>query len=234
MASDTSLRRRLRCLSHGTLDGLSPEPVEASAVATISRHVHRPPATPRSEMLCRKHQPQIWRTNHAEHTSLRLGLRGHRVCLPDGSAGSAQPLDKRTLFTFSAPVTLPGVTLPAGQYLFRLADPNSSAKVVQVLNAEAPSPTDCSSRSLPSDSSRPRRPKCGSWKPHQGRPRPFGRGGTPANAGATSSSSRKIRHAAGDGCKPARADDSTPRRQRPNRRTRRNCPEWARADRKPT
>lgn len=53
---------------------------------------------------------------------------------------SAQPLDKRTLFTFSGPVTLPGVTLPAGQYLFRLADPNSSSKVVQVLNADGTKP----------------------------------------------------------------------------------------------
>jgi hypothetical protein len=53
---------------------------------------------------------------------------------------SAQPLDKRTLFTFSGPVTLPGVTLPAGRYLFRLADPNSSSKVVQVLNADGTKP----------------------------------------------------------------------------------------------
>lgn len=53
---------------------------------------------------------------------------------------SAQPLDKRTLFTFSGPITLPGVTLPAGQYLFRLADPNSSSKVVQVLNADGTKP----------------------------------------------------------------------------------------------
>lgn len=53
---------------------------------------------------------------------------------------SAQPPDKRTLFTFSGPVTLPGVTLPAGQYLFRLADPNSSSKVVQVLNADGTKP----------------------------------------------------------------------------------------------
>src|SRR5579864_9453614 len=52
----------------------------------------------------------------------------------------AQPVDKRTLFTFSGPVTLPGVTLPAGQYLFRLADPNSSSKVVQVLNADGTKP----------------------------------------------------------------------------------------------
>ena len=61
------------------------------------------------------------------------------VCLM-AAAVSAQPLDKRTLFTFSAPVTLPGVTLPAGQYLFRLADPNSSSKVVQVLNADGTKP----------------------------------------------------------------------------------------------
>ena len=51
------------------------------------------------------------------------------VCLMAAPV-SAQPLDKRTLFTFSGPVALPGVTLPAGHYLFRLADPNSSSKVV--------------------------------------------------------------------------------------------------------
>jgi hypothetical protein len=61
------------------------------------------------------------------------------VCLMAAPA-SAQPLDKRTLFTFSAPVALPGVTLPAGQYLFRLADPNSATKVVQVLNADGTKP----------------------------------------------------------------------------------------------
>lgn len=61
------------------------------------------------------------------------------VCLVAAPV-SAQPLDKRTLFTFSGPVTLPGVTLPAGQYLFRLANPNSSAKVVQVLSAEGTKP----------------------------------------------------------------------------------------------
>jgi hypothetical protein len=48
----------------------------------------------------------------------------------------AQPSDYRTFFTFSAPVTLPGVTLPAGTYLFRLADPNSSRKVINVLSAD--------------------------------------------------------------------------------------------------
>jgi hypothetical protein len=49
-----------------------------------------------------------------------------------GSAAQAQPADYRTYFTFSGPVTLPGVTLPAGKYIFRLADPNSSRKVIAI------------------------------------------------------------------------------------------------------
>ena len=61
------------------------------------------------------------------------------VCLMAAPV-SAQPLDKRTLFTFSGPVALPGVTLPSGQYLFRLANPNSSVSVVQVLNADGTKP----------------------------------------------------------------------------------------------
>ena len=53
---------------------------------------------------------------------------------------TAQTLDKRTLFTFSGPISMPGVTLPAGQYLFRLANPNSGGNVVQVLNADGTKP----------------------------------------------------------------------------------------------
>jgi hypothetical protein len=48
----------------------------------------------------------------------------------------AQPSDYRTYFTFSAPVTLPGITLPAGKYIFRLADPDSSRKVINVLSGD--------------------------------------------------------------------------------------------------
>lgn len=48
----------------------------------------------------------------------------------------AQTFDRRTYFTFSQPVALPGVTLPPGKYMFRLVDPLSSRKVVQVLDAE--------------------------------------------------------------------------------------------------
>jgi len=44
--------------------------------------------------------------------------------------------DKRTYFTFSQPVALPGVTLPAGTYMFRLADDTTTRKVIQVSNRE--------------------------------------------------------------------------------------------------
>jgi len=53
---------------------------------------------------------------------------------------TAQPLDKRTYFTFSGPVAVPGATLPAGEYLFRLANPESGRNVVQVMNADGSKP----------------------------------------------------------------------------------------------
>ena len=57
-----------------------------------------------------------------------------------GGTARAQPSDYRTYFTFTTPVTLPGVTLPAGRYLFRLADPNSSRKVISVLSEDGKTP----------------------------------------------------------------------------------------------
>ena len=53
---------------------------------------------------------------------------------------TAQTFDKRTQFTFSGPISMPGVTLPAGKYLFRLANPDSGRNVVQVLNADGTKP----------------------------------------------------------------------------------------------
>jgi len=50
---------------------------------------------------------------------------------------AAYTFDNRTLFTFSQPIALPGVTLPAGTYTFRLADPTTGRRVVQVLNQNA-------------------------------------------------------------------------------------------------
>jgi hypothetical protein len=54
------------------------------------------------------------------------------LCMASGA--NAITSDKRTLFTFSTPVALPGVTLPAGTYMFRLADPDSTRRVIQVSN----------------------------------------------------------------------------------------------------
>src|SRR5262245_22777942 len=48
----------------------------------------------------------------------------------------AQPADYRTYFTFTAPVTLPGGTLPAVKYIFRLANPESTRKVINVLSGD--------------------------------------------------------------------------------------------------
>ena len=49
---------------------------------------------------------------------------------------AAVPLDKRTTFTFSAPVAVPGVTLPAGSYVFHLANDMTGRDVIQVLSAD--------------------------------------------------------------------------------------------------
>jgi len=52
----------------------------------------------------------------------------------------AQTHDKRTVFTFNRPIALPGVTLPAGEYLFRLVDTNTTRKVIQVLSGDGKTP----------------------------------------------------------------------------------------------
>ena len=48
----------------------------------------------------------------------------------------ADQWDKKTTMTFSAPVEIPGVVLPAGTYVFRLAESNSNRHIVQVFNEE--------------------------------------------------------------------------------------------------
>ena len=48
----------------------------------------------------------------------------------------ANTWEERAYFTFDAPVAIPGATLPPGEYLFRLADPHSGRKTVQVLSAD--------------------------------------------------------------------------------------------------
>jgi hypothetical protein len=54
------------------------------------------------------------------------------LVLAGASGADAFTSDKRTYFTFNQSVTLPGVTLPAGTYMFRLADPDTTRRVIQV------------------------------------------------------------------------------------------------------
>ncbi|HMD33599.1 MAG TPA: hypothetical protein VKH42_01465 [Vicinamibacterales bacterium] len=48
------------------------------------------------------------------------------------SGARADEWNKRTFLTFSGPVQVPGATLPAGTYLFQLADPDNARHVVMV------------------------------------------------------------------------------------------------------
>jgi hypothetical protein len=57
------------------------------------------------------------------------------LALAVAAPAAAQKLaDERTFFTFSEPVELPGMTLPAGKYMFRIADTNSGKKIVQIFD----------------------------------------------------------------------------------------------------
>lgn len=55
------------------------------------------------------------------------------VALSCTMLAGASNVDQRTILTFSDPVAIPGTTLPAGTYVFRLMDSNSSHRVIQVL-----------------------------------------------------------------------------------------------------
>lgn len=48
----------------------------------------------------------------------------------------ADEWNKKTYLTFSAPVQIPGATLPAGTYLFQLADPDNARHVVEVASKD--------------------------------------------------------------------------------------------------
>src|ERR1700743_2812427 len=49
---------------------------------------------------------------------------------------NADEWDQKTKFTFSGPVEIPGQILPAGTYVFKLADSSSNRNIVQVFNKE--------------------------------------------------------------------------------------------------
>src|ERR1700745_2639531 len=61
------------------------------------------------------------------------------ICVIFSSTVSAQPSNRKTTVTFSAPVEIPGVdaqVLPAGTYVFKLLDSQSDRHIVQVFNKE--------------------------------------------------------------------------------------------------
>jgi hypothetical protein len=49
---------------------------------------------------------------------------------------AAQTVDKEVYFTFSGPVTLPGITLPAGKYMFSIVDAITGDDVVEVQSGD--------------------------------------------------------------------------------------------------
>jgi hypothetical protein len=57
------------------------------------------------------------------------------ILLLTGVAKSSLP-DKKTIFTFSQPVELPGVTLPAGTYVFKVLDTMTDRNIVQVFDKD--------------------------------------------------------------------------------------------------
>src|SRR5207247_2104417 len=58
------------------------------------------------------------------------------VLAPAVQAQDVADVKRLTIMTFSAPVQLPGVTLPAGKYRFEMADINNAAHTVRVLNED--------------------------------------------------------------------------------------------------
>lgn len=69
------------------------------------------------------------------------GLTIARAVLCVGVLFAVLPLmadnwDKKTIVTFSGPVALPGITLPAGTYVFKLLSSPSNRHVVQVFNED--------------------------------------------------------------------------------------------------
>src|ERR1700722_14962652 len=48
----------------------------------------------------------------------------------------ASEWSQKTVFTFSGPVEIPGQILPAGTYVFRLADSSSNRNIIQIFNKD--------------------------------------------------------------------------------------------------
>ncbi len=71
--------------------------------------------------------------NLLKQTTLILLGAGALALSPLAMAG---PWDQKTTITFSGPVEIPGQILPAGTYVFKLADSSSNRHIVQVFNKD--------------------------------------------------------------------------------------------------
>lgn len=58
------------------------------------------------------------------------------VAMSFSNRAKADESNKITIFTFSAPIELPGVTLPAGTYIFKLMDSAANRNIVQVFDKD--------------------------------------------------------------------------------------------------
>src|ERR687894_3220020 len=78
------------------------------------------------------------RTYHMIRTKLFLaGALALMVTFTGTTAFTQEPTNQITYFTFSAPFELPGgKTLPAGKYVFKIADSPSNRHVVQVMSED--------------------------------------------------------------------------------------------------
>jgi LPXTG-motif cell wall-anchored protein len=67
---------------------------------------------------------------------LPLVFAGLLITISAPEATAQTPLDKPVYFTFSQPVSLPGVTLQPGRYLFRLADSQVQRNIIMVYSGD--------------------------------------------------------------------------------------------------
>jgi hypothetical protein len=58
------------------------------------------------------------------------------LLLVAATPAKASVWNQKTIFTFSAPVEIPGQVLPAGTYVFKLADSTSDRNIVEVFNKD--------------------------------------------------------------------------------------------------
>jgi len=68
--------------------------------------------------------------------ALGLSLCGALLCAALGAGTRADNWDKKTIVTFGDSVEIPGQVLPAGTYVFRLADSPANRHIVQIWSGD--------------------------------------------------------------------------------------------------